>query len=573
MSSFSLEQNLEESNLDFINTQVLRPISINNDSCTIIIPNRGGSLDKKTCILLPATVSNNNCFYPIGTGVAALLSSVSLLANGKVICQNTEPGQYLTMSSYFQKQEYRRRVLTPRMGIRENYSITDTGTQTILNGSAAQVLQAPGKIALSQIERLYETPNIGAWQPAVNSFGNVDESNQGLNNYCLSTDEEKTGQFYLYLHELFPKLYGTLELPTYLIDDELSLVIRFSNNSPTPQANERVLCDSDNIQRLRIAAPTGIQIPYVVSCQILTDQVVLLTDYLVPTQKAKMELTEKVMSNEGLVLTYGDLLTNNFFMQGLADVPVVRNFKRYNFSLGMSNKTIRQMYIMFNPTKNYTLTNGDTPYAPSAGSGADGTPDATTRTSFSPYNSINCLKGKYASKALSYLEDGERVQIQFNSQNLYNTPLQSSGEKLHQLMTAYGSQFCMPSSCYDFKDITIDSVDGKLPAYADHVGRLLYQKSLISNKDSIQGWSNQNTVGNAHVLGFNLQRPVLTENNRLVRVNIAGSGRKCGTLPIQIQIDRLQNRSEPNDDRDMVVICCVEKTMTLQGGQVYVNEE
>ena len=567
-SKLSIDQSVTESQLDHINTQIIHPISINQQSATIIIPNRGGSLDKNTCIVLPAIVNSNSVFYPIGTGVAALLNSVSLLANGKVIAQNTNPGNYITMSNSFQQQEYRERVLLPRTGCKEQYGPSSTGTQYIAGANPADFLITPGKIGLKDLEyeRVAGVQN-AVWANNVNSFGDVNVPGIRNNNYNLSTDKTTTAQYYLYLEQLFPKLYGGLQLPTYLIEAELSLVIRFSSNNGKYNLNERVLDDSDRVITASQIVP---QSNTEISCQIVTEEVVLLTDYLVPTPDAKNKLMQQVMSNEGLVLQYGDLLFNNFFMEGLPAASVntgIRNFKRYNFQLGMSNKVVRQMYLMFNPTQNNRLTGGDSPYTEAAA------PDATTKFGYSGYNQINALKGKYASRALSYLHDGERIQINFNSKNVFNTPLESSGHKLHELQTAYGSSFCMPVSSYDFKDIVVDSVDNELTNYAGNLGRLLYQKSILAQRASCQGWSPQNLAGSAHVIGVNFQRPVLTPDNRLIRVNLSGSGQRCSSVPIEIQIDRLCNRGEGSDNRDMVCCMCVEKTMKLQGGQIFIDED
>ena len=563
-SKLSLDQTVTESTLSHINTQVIHPISINQQSATIIIPNRGGSLDKNTCIVLPAIVNSNSCFYPIGTGVAALLDSVTLLANGKVIAQNTDPGNYISMSNSFQQQEYRERVLLPRTGCKEQYGPSATGTQYIAAANPADFLISPGKISLKDLQ--YEiTANAqqGVWSPAINSFGDVNAPGVGNNNYNLSTDKTTTAQYYLYLEQLFPKLYGGLQLPTYLIESEISLVIRFSSNNGKYNLNERVLDDSDRVIAAANVAP---QANVEISCEIVTEEVVLLTDYLVPTQDAKNELMQKVMSDEGLVIQYGDLLFNNFFVEGLAVTTGIRNFKRYNFQLGMSNKVLRQMYLMFNPVQNSRLTGGDTPY------GSFGAVAAGTKFAFSGYNQINGLKGKYASRALSYLPDGERIQVNFNSKNVFNTPLESSAHKLHELQTAYGSNFCQPMASYDFKDIVLDEIDAALTNFTGETGRLLYQKSILSHRNSVQGWSPQTLAGNNHIVGVNFQRPVLTQDNRLIRVNLAGSGQRCSSTPIEIQIDRLCNRGEPNDDRNMVCCVCVEKSMTLKSGQIFIDE-
>lgn len=557
--SMNLDQKVEASTLSHINTQVVYPIAINQQSATIIIPNRAGSLDKHSAILLPATVQHSDSFYPIGTGVAALLDSITLLANGKVIAQNTDPGKYITMSNSFQQQEYRRRVLLPRTGCREDYGPSEAGVQNL---GAAAPLTAPGKIGLKNTIYNNVTPQTATSTAGLDSFGDPNVAGVGNNNYRLATTKEQTSQFYLYLEQLFPKLYGSLQLPIHLIDSEVSLVIRFSSNASTFEANDRVLGSSSRvITAFNAAGARGVE----VNCQIVTEEVVLLTDYLVPTQEAGNQLAAQVMSDAGYQLNYGDLLFNDFFVPGLPTVAATRNFTRYNFKMGASNQVIRQLYLMFNPTQNVRPTGKSTPYIGDATAGGE--------ISYGLYDAINPLKGKYASKALSYLPDGERIQVNFNSQNIFNTPLQGAGQKIHELQIAYGSSFCQPSSTYDFSDITLDGIDALRPNYVGNEGRLLYQKSLMSRTHSAQGWSSQNLCGSNHYVGINLQRPLLNQNNTLVRANIVGSGQRCGPTPISFQIDRLCNRDEPNDNRNMTVCSVVEKSMVIRQGLVFIDNE
>lgn len=549
-SKFSIDQNIGQSNLDSINTQVLYPISISQNEATIIIPNRGGSLDKNSAIVLPATVNENSCFLPINTGIASLLDSVSLLCNGQVIAQNTEPGQYITMSNCFMPQEYRDSVLRCRSGIREVYDMARTGQLNIATGNT--YLTKPGKITLKDLQYEANANHQGASDAGLDSFAGNLNAGVGNANYRLTDNAATTANYYLYLEQLFPKLYGSLQLPVYLIEGELSLVIKFSSNNSAAGLNERVLNRST-----RVTAAAA------VSCEILTDDVVLLTDYLVPTMEAKNALVQQVMSDQGLVLSYGDLLFNNFLVKGLpaASTTGIRNYKRDIFQLGLSNKVVRQLYMMFTPTQNYGLSLDDSPYH----SGAF----VNSEQAYSQYNSINALKGKYCSKVLSYLPDGEKVQINFNSKNIFNTPLETSGQKLHELQSAYGASFCMPSNTYDFKDMVVDKIDTLM--YPPEEGRLFYPKSITSFTESAQGYSLQNLVGQNHYLGVNLQKPVLTPDNRLIRMNVSGSGTRCGSVPVEIQIDRLCNRGEADDDRNLIVAACVEKTMQIKNGQIFIE--
>ena len=572
MEKLKMNPNVQDSNLKMINTQLIYPISISDQQCTIIIPNHGGSLDKHSTLVLPVTCTAG-CFLPIGTGIASIIQSATLLSNGVVIAQNTEVGSYVTMQNSFQKPEFRKRVLLPRTGCRENYSPANTGFQDLEAENNARIqrcLQAPGKITLDELQ--YSTiagtqngaseRNNGAWDADLDSFGRPQYAGIDNNNYRISPNAANTANFYLSLEQIFPLLYSSLQLPTYLISTEISLVLRFSSNSPKPSQNERICQRGDVILAVRTATPT---VYPDITCTILKDQVVLLTDYLVPTDDVKNQLTIQTMSEEGLVLNYSDLLFNNFFCTGLpaAQVTASRNTTQYNFQLGLSNKVVRQLYLMFQPTQTSDLLSAPTPYT-------GGTPLANNQNGYSGYNAINGLKNKYCSKALSYLEDGESIQVQFNSKNVYNTPMISSGQKMHELQVAYGKVFSQPASCYDFNDMSVDDIDSKV--YLNNLGILMYQKSLLSHTHSANAWSVQNLVGQQHYVGVNLQRSVLNQNNTLTRENIPGSGQRCGSLPVRIQISRSCNKNEPDDHRDLVVCAVIEKTMILRMGTISVMD-
>ena len=268
------------------------------------------------------------------------------------------------------------------------------------------------------------------------------------------------------------------------------------------------------------------------------------------------------MSPDGLTLQYGDLIWNNFFLEGLATTPQERNFKRTVFNLGAANQVVRQMYIFFNPVQTTALD----VYGGVLGPRIGGT---VRQHAVSPYNSINGLKNIYASAPLSHLPDGERIQIKINQQNIFNQPLEHNGHKMHELQLAYGSSFCKPQSSYEFTDIVTDNIDKEV--YAGAVAGIRFPaKSLISNTASIQGWSCQNLVGSNHFIGVNLQKPLLTQTGELVRANLPGSGLRVGPTPIMIEIDRLIPYGFNQDHRNVNVCLIVEKTLNIKNGIVTV---
>ena len=93
---------------------------------------------------------------------------------------------------------------------------------------------------------------------------------------------------------------------------------------------------------------------------------------------------------------------------------------------------------------------------------------------------------------------------------------------------------------------------------------------MISQTASIQGWSCQELAGSNHIVGINLQKPLLTAQGELVRANLPGSGTRCGPTPIQIELDRLIPFGHNNDHRNINVCLVVEKTLNIRNGIVTV---
>ena len=581
MSKYAFNQAMEESNLSHINTQIIHPIAINQDTATFNITNRGGSLDKHTALVLPITCAqpvdkSRQSFLPINVGIGAVIRSAQLVSNGNgvVICQNDNVGQWFALAHSFQQQEFRKRVLKCRHGIFEDYEASDAGVMNLAGATA----NAPGRLGVGNLNNLNRIPaDASSSDPnyPATALGEIDSFENALNtNYRIKPTSATTANLYVRLEALFPKMYNGLQLPIHMIEAGVSLVIQFSRNGATQITNERGCMTSNNNLAI-VANAAGASATTPLNISILTNEVVLLTDYLVA--KDDDQLAARVMSPEGLTLQFGDLLWNSFFLKGYANagqVAAERNYKRDTFNLGAANEVIRQMYLFFNPTQTVEYeAKGDTINAAApagvARQRAWALYNAAPTAGGAPGVMVNPLKNIYASIPLSNLKDGERLQIKINQQNVFNQPLESNAHKLHELQTAYGSSFCKPQCTYENTDIVFDSLDSERFAgtfAGDHFG----PKSLMAYTASIQGWTCQNLVGSNHFIGVNLQKPLLTNQGNLIRANLPGSGTRCGPTPIVIEIDRLIPRQQRNSDRNINVCLVVEKTLNIRMGSISV---
>ena len=161
-NKMSFNQSIEDSNLVHINTEVIHPIAINQDTATFNITNRGGSLDKHTSLVLPVTCAtqpnqstagseelDRQSFLPLNVGIFSCLRSAQLISNGNgvVIAQNDNPALYAALAHSFQNQEFRRKVLKCRHGIFEDYEPALSGSMALGGASA----DAPGRLSLIHI--------------------------------------------------------------------------------------------------------------------------------------------------------------------------------------------------------------------------------------------------------------------------------------------------------------------------------------------------------------------------------------------------------------------------------------
>jgi hypothetical protein len=574
MSKFEIQQAIETGELQEIRTEIIRPLSgTNQTSATFLINNRGGSLDRKTTLVIPITCENPEditrlSFLPINVGIASVLRSVSLVSNagGVTIVSNENPGLWMALSNSFQAQEYREKVLKCRMGIFENYETANVGQQNV-TALGATVFPV-GKMAIKDMKVLNVTPQLGiSSDPAypVSNVGNIDSFGLPENdNYRIKSTSATTANLYLSLEQLFPKFNG-LELPIHLIRDGVSLICQFNLNNTIPNEN-RILCaTTNNLLGIKADNNTANNTPTTpLKATILFDELVLLADYLVSNNDDP--ISEQVLSPEGLTLNYGDLQWNNFFLRGTTTATEPRNYKRDTLQLGASNQIIRQMYMFNTPNTTNTLLPVKNSY------GVNGAvTGGQQQYAYGKYDTINPLKNVYCSTPLSYLPDGEQIQIKINQNNIYPQRLRTDAEKMHELMVAYGAKWRMPQFTYDPRGCVTDEQDASVYTGCT-AGVRFDKKSLLSTTSSIQGWSCSNLLNSMHVIGCNLQKPIMNEDGSLSRGNIPGSGLRVGPSPIIIEIDRLIPLGHANDDKNIQICCVVERTLNIKDGIISIIE-
>lgn len=488
-----INQAVEGQNLNRIETEILRPIQIDENQCTFIFRNKG-MLDKNTTISLPVIGGSANSFLPLSTGIMSFVKQAFIRIGGVELASTDEVGGYYALRSLFKTQEVRADLERCRKGIHSVFS----------NASKKRSANIPAGQSRIQAGITYNgaNPNAGTTTTP----------------YKLTNNADTTARFYFTLEDLFPHLFSALQLPLQFIRDEVSLVINWSSNALDRNANERVCTVSGQA---------------VAGATLVTDQVECLVDYLFYNDVSAV--AKQIMSSEGQVLQYADLITNVVSISKLNSVIAAGSNQRQttNINLGFTNRVLRAMYFARVPTA-------------------------------TPGNDRNGLLNKYFSEVGSVVDKGEDFQIKINDQPLFQSPVNMDGHKFNLLEEAMGLPLGVPNAGYTH-------YGGWADALNDGVGGLVKYGDWTNNKgfsqDTIEGFAQSTALtGNYHYFGANLHKPSLLADGSLVRADVPGAGMLCGDAPVQIVYNREVTNGRDNDAQ-LFVWTVVEKQSRLKMGQ------
>lgn len=528
--SFSINSNLPQSNVDYIHTEIIKPIAIDaprdgSGSCTFILRNIG-TLDLQTAIKIPVVASNANVNLPINIGVASIIKSATLRSNGGVIIlQNNQFPNWANIHNTFVDPDVKKNVMSQKHGYIQDYNPSEAG---VLNTDGNGL----GKLSLDLTYTHASPPTEAGGVISVNN-----------DNIVITQAANTTLQACITLEDLFPYAKDTLYLPLNMIDQEVSLVLEWTHNGQQPKDNERSIIKRAGVPYDANDVATHAYI------DILTNEVELLVDYVVFKDESAM--AQQIYSPQGKVLHYGDIEWSTFLMEGMAAAAGVRNRKVYNFNLTAVNKNVRQLYFLQNiePTTNPTDDNALVYTAPSI------------------------AYGKWASRVATKLEDGERFNLRINNQLVFQESLQNDAQKITELEEAYAGKYQLPMSCYNYLDSVKDELDPIDAGNGEAVGDDFAKKGLISQSAKLEGFNqNQSLTGNTHIIGVNLEKSILMPDGSYVRRSIPGSGLRIGEAPINIDLEVLHIRGAANDKRLLQVCAIVEKNLILKNGNIMVME-
>ena len=488
MSILNIKKEVEGQNLDRIETETIKPIQIDENSCTFVFRNKG-MLDRNTTIVLPVVGADANQKLPLSAGIMSFVKYASLNIGGQELASTDEVGSYYAMRCLFKPQEVRNNIEMVNKGVMNVY---EQNTRSNIPDTPA------GKVRIGGDGLTYG----GA------------ENDTGTTNpmFTITDDVSTTPHFTFTLEDLFPHLFSALQLPLMYIRDEVSLKIQWSSNDLNKRDNERVVATENNNM-------TG--------ATIVKDQVVMLVDYLFYNDTSSV--AKEIMSDQGMILQYGDVITNKMSLPalGAAPAPGQKQRKDYNLNIGMTNRVVRSLYFGREP-----VPNANTSYK-------------------------NQIFNKYCSFIGSRADKGESLQVKINDQPLFQSPMVADGQKYSALEETFGMPLNVPLCMYSHYGSYHDGLSGGVLYNS-------WTENCNVAADTIYGVPQTSIVGGHHYMGVNLHKPIL-QNGMLIRSDSPNSGVLITSSPINIQYSR--DISTDNENSILNVWAVVEKQSVLKMGQ------
>lgn len=284
-----------------IHTDILDPATISKNHARFVFERRG-ILDVNSCVQVaavcdvPGAGSDTQPYFPMKTGVHALVKSALLRCGSVVLAQTDEYARYFTMRNQFKTQE-------ERVG-------RDFNSQLIVDGCQP------------------DNQGTGKYQPVGCEWSIANAATGGtLPFQKITGDENTTPTGTIKLSQLFPTLMKNLQLPLYLMNERVVLELTF-NNQGAAVGDEGLVG----------IFPQGHAASYAIS--VATTQVKFLADYLTyDGDDGRMEEVAKlVMSPQGLTIPYDDVAVTTTTVPASAVNP-----QRITREVGMVGKQVKNI--------------------------------------------------------------------------------------------------------------------------------------------------------------------------------------------------------------------------------------
>ena len=447
-----------------IETSVLEPTLINSTFARFVLE-RKGILDTGSVLKLQVTTADAvGGWLPIKTGIHAAIERATLRIGSKIVATSDQYSHYQTIRRAFKTTEEK--------SLKDMVKI---GTLDAVAPSPAQ----DGTIALKDC--LYSTGNVAGTQ---------------ISQYALTDSATTTPEFSIKISELFPMMRN-VQLPLYLINEPCSIEVTFRSQA-----------DGDVGVLAGVPAGGG-----TTAASVVPGSVQFLADYLTYDDDRMGKTAAMVMSQQGMVMPYEDVVLTTSQFPAVADpgagAVATQSITR---DLGLSGMSVKSVVV---------------------GMGTDPKDDQ--------------LVGLYKSEAFPV---DDSVQVRINDRQMFPRELTRVTQKQHQLSEVFNTDISIHSAEYSFNLATDKSA----------VDRTISNR-MVSAACTLGGRGQSVLEGSQYFLGFDLTTDPM---------GAPGSGQRVGQKPIQM-LHTLRRTTASRSARQVKYYAVVEKQMTLRGGQVSVS--
>ena len=428
-----------------INSDILRPVSINQTSCKFVF-DRVGILDSNSQLQLAQTVTQNNAnsavntgaYLPTSTGALAMISRCYMTIGGKMISDLRDLPHFSTYHRLQLSNEYKKGILNPKQGGNDNFQ-GSIGRRILANGNTAKRSRGFDEPfgVLSRPSSSY------AVSLAQATFGTqlADETNTAeVEKRQLTNDENTTPTFSVGLSQLIPflKAEGGLQLPLGLIKEEVAIVVEFNDGNDF--GHRFCVPTTDKAGNPLLATEC--------TSKIVENKVLMMVDYLFYPEQI-LNVAQDMVAKGGYNVPYSEVLVSESVK------TAVNGANTFSFNLSFAGKRVKNMIIQKQLIENV------------------------------PANEVINNIGRYNSLAW---KNNESYNLQINSRNFYSRSISNVGLQKSEADMASTAPLQLCGARYSWNN----NWDGAVP------------NNLLSDRLT-NGYANDSEEASQHWLGIKIQ--------------------------------------------------------------------
>ena len=452
-----------------VETNVLDPIVVNQNFVRFVLE-RKGILDTGSVVTFALqTVFGDDGFLPLKTGIHSVIKRAVLRIGSKIVAVTDEYPHYQTIRRQFKTVEEK-----------SQKDMIKVGTMDAMCPANAQ----DGKYQIRDV--IYNAGNTDSTIPT-----EVRLTNQALGPI-----------FSIKISDLFPMM-RSVQLPLYLINEPCSIELSLNTQPNGATFLGNIACSK--------ATATNTQVT------VNLNSVKFLADYLMYNDDSMNETAQRVMSKEGLMIPYEDVISTVADYEALAVAPVggAKQGQSFSRDIGVSGMSVRSMLIS---------------------------------SSSAATNSNNVLLGKYKSDAYNVPDS---IQLRVNDAQFFPRAIVSESQKSYQLSRVFNTDISV-LNCEYSNDMITNKQASDNPISNDMITSV-----------NLEGHAQTALQGRQHYIGIDMSTPT-------GGMGRDGRGAMVGQKPIQLIQDVFRTLTN-NNARKIRVFSVVERMMRLQGGLVNVS--